>query len=220
MFIIHSLILLMNCVQSISQSLEYVYAYSWTPGFCYQHQYQYPGCITTEPYWTTNFTIHGLWSQYNTTGYPSFCTDEAFNTSIPELVGTSNMIQYWPNVQYDLSSPDYTSFWEHEWSKHGTCSGLSQYDYFNNAIQLTFRIPTPDILYYSIGNNMSANDLRNSFGGNDYVSLQCYNQYLTGIYTCWNQTNGIPISQIKCTDTVINEDTCKKCDTIMINKLD
>ena len=43
---------------------------------------------------------------------------------------------------------------------------------------------------------------------------------IPGIYTCWNQTNGIPISQIKCTDTVINEDTCKKSDTIMINKLD
>lgn len=209
-----ALLFLANVAQITAQSVEYVYAYSWTPGFCYNQQY--PGCLEPESYWTTNLTIHGLWPQYNTTGYPSFCSDEPFDPSIPELIGMNTMIQYWPDVQYDESSPSYDSFWEHEWTKHGTCSGLSQYDYFNNAIILTFSIPTPDILYYSIGQNISGALLRDSFGGMDLVSLQCSNQHLTGIYTCWNQENGSPISQIKCPDSVINEDTCYKNDQIIV----
>jgi ribonuclease I len=29
-----------------------------------------------------------------------------------------------------------TDFWNHEWSKHGTCSGLSQRNYFDKALEL------------------------------------------------------------------------------------
>lgn len=214
MFFFQSILLLANFLQTFSQSIEYVYAYSWTPGFCYEQSY--PGCLTPELYWTTNLTIHGLWAQYTTTGYPSYCTNEPFDPATPELIGMNTMIQYWPDVQYSISDPSYNSFWEHEWSKHGTCTGLSQYDYFNNAIQLTFNIPTPELLYNSIGHNISGTILRNSFGGNDFVALQCSNQHLTGIYTCWSQTNGIPMSQIPCPSSVINEDTCRKNDQIIV----
>jgi hypothetical protein len=34
-----------------------------------------------------------------------------------------------------LDGPDAT-FWDHEWSKHGTCSGMSQNDYFTEGISL------------------------------------------------------------------------------------
>jgi ribonuclease T2 len=210
-----ALLLLVNVAQITAQSVEYVYAYSWTPGFC--HNQQYPGCLDPESYWTTNFTIHGLWPQYNTTGYPSFCSDEPFDPAIPELIGMNTMTTYWPDVQYDETSPSYDSFWEHEWTKHGTCSGLSQYDYFNKAIQLSFSIPTPDILYNSIGKNISADELRDSFGGNDKAILQCVNQQLTGLYTCWSEMNdGSPNKQIVCPASVLNEDTCKKSDQVMV----
>ncbi len=196
----------------------YVYAYSWTPGFCYNQNY--PGCSNPLPYWGSNFTIHGLWPQYINTGYPSSCTTELFDTTIPEQIGESTMIQYWPDVQYTTDDPQYDSFWIHEWSKHGTCSGLTQLQYFNEAIQLTQRIPTPSILSESVGNNISASILRDSMGGNNYVSLQCNNQVLTGAYTCWNQTDGIPTTQIVCPLSVVKEDTCILSDDIQVIELD
>ena len=87
-------------------------------------------------------------------------------------------------MQYDVNNPSYDSFWQHEWSKHGTYSGLSQLDYFNQALDLTNRIPTLSVLYKSIGYNISADALRLGFGGANYVALQCTNQILNGAYTC------------------------------------
>ncbi len=197
-----------------SQPIIYVYAYSWTPGFC--NDESYPGCLDPQPYWETNFTIHGLWPQYEENGYPDFCTNEPFDDTIPQQIGESTMIQYWPNVMEYPNSSSYDSFWEHEWTKHGTCTGLTQYQYFDTAIQLTNQIPTPTVLYDSIGKNMSANVLRENMGGSDYVSLQCSNQLLNGLYTCWNQTNNEPTTQIQCPTSVLKEDTCTDSDDIII----
>ena len=196
------------------QSQIYVYAYSWTPGFC--HNQNYPGCMDPLLYWESNFTIHGLWPQYSVSGYPASCTTEPFDTAIPAQIGEEKMVQYWPNVQSTENSSSYDSFWEHEWSKHGTCTGLSQTDYFDYALGLTNRIPTPKIVYDSIGKNISADELRTSFGGSSRVALQCNNQMLVGVYTCWNQTNGIPSVQIECPASVVKEDTCSKSSEILI----
>jgi ribonuclease T2 len=130
------------------------------------------------------------------------------------------MIQRWPDVQYTVDSPSYDSFWEHEWSKHGTCSGLTQFEYFSTAIGLIDLLPTPSFLQDSIGKNVSAAGLREHMGGTNYVALQCSNQILNGIYTCWNQTNHIPTKQIECPASVVGEDTCMKSDEIMILSLE
>lgn len=92
----------------------YVFAYSWSPEFCYG-QSTWPGCQAPQSYWGKYFTIHGLWPQYSTGGYPSSCTTEAFNTSVPIAVGWNDMTKYWPNVQASETSADYDSFWIHEW---------------------------------------------------------------------------------------------------------
>ena len=214
------LLLLFSFIQSIvaaDPSTMYVFAYSWTPGFCIGQTY--PGCNAPQSYWKNNFTIHGLWPQYTTSGYPSTCTTEAFNSSITDSIGMDIMVEKWPDVQYDIDSSSYDSFWEHEWTKHGTCSGLSQYDYFTNALELTNILITPELIHNSIGLNVSADDLRSSIADPMTVSLQCKNQQLTGVYTCWQQQNGIPTKLFTCPDDVLHEDTCTDTDLVYIPEL-
>lgn len=186
----------------------YVFAYSWTPEFCYG-QSSYEGCATPKSYWGKYFTIHGLWPQYSTGGYPANCNTQAFNSSVPIAIGWDDMTTYWPDVQYLETDPDYDSFWEHEWTKHGTCTGLSQYDYFTNGLNLVKSFGTPSSVTSNVGGTVSASTLRNDFGGASYVALQCNGgSYLSGAYTCWSQNNGIPNKQITCPSDVIGEDTC------------
>ena len=201
-------------IQLTSNAILYVYAYSWTPGFCYNQSY--PGCLAPQDYWKNNFTIHGLWPQYaSNNGYPSYCINEEFDTYVPDEIGYSTMTEKWPNVQSSESDADYDSFWDHEWSKHGTCSGLSQLDYFDAALNLTEIITTPDVLQQAVGQNMSAESLRDGMdnGVADSAVLQCDKTQddgyvLTGVYTCWDQQNGFPTNQVTCPDEVVKEDTC------------
>ena len=201
-----------DSILAATADIMYVYAYSWTPGFCYGHADNYPGCADPQDYWKNNFTIHGLWPQYaDSTGYPSYCSNEAFDPDVPLNIGWTTMTEKWPDVQYDENSTDYDSFWEHEWTKHGTCSNLSQQNYCESALNLTSDLLTPTVLHDAIGSTMNADVLRDALGS---VSLQCtsgsdsYDDILTGVYTCWLQNDGYPTEQTVCPDEVINEDTC------------
>eukprot|EP00297_Palpitomonas_bilix_P018876 CAMPEP_0113880166 /NCGR_PEP_ID=MMETSP0780_2-20120614/7635_1 /TAXON_ID=652834 /ORGANISM="Palpitomonas bilix" /LENGTH=153 /DNA_ID=CAMNT_0000866813 /DNA_START=26 /DNA_END=487 /DNA_ORIENTATION=- /assembly_acc=CAM_ASM_000599 len=78
-------------------------------------------CDSSSPW-----TLHGLWPQWDDTcSGPSFSLD-----AISDLEST--MDSEWPSCYND----DNQSFWSHEWTKHGTCSGLSEHDFFNQALSL------------------------------------------------------------------------------------
>ena len=74
-----------------------------------------------------DFTLHGLWPPENG------CGGAPFNdTAVKDLL---------PKMKVDwLSCPedggDNEQFWSHEWEKHGTCSGLSEHDFFSAALKL------------------------------------------------------------------------------------
>jgi len=187
----------------------YVLAYTYTPEYCYGTSY--PGCEAPQDYWLDHFTLHGLWPQYKSGGYPSSCTNEKYDVASADYVGWDDMTKYWPEVEYEVTDPEYTSFWEHEWSKHGTCSGLSQDDYFQTTINLIKSFGTPQSLTDAADKKttLSAATLRNDMGGATYASLQCVSgKYLSGVYTCWTPVNGIPTTQTVCPSDVQKEDTC------------
>ena len=76
----------------------------------------------------SDWTIHGLWPNWG-----QDCTSEQFDESqVEDLL--DDMKQYW------LSCPKYghdnEGFWSHEWSKHGTCTGLTQHEFFSKALDL------------------------------------------------------------------------------------
>lgn len=93
----------------------YVLSLSWSPSYCEAEgaDANRQQCAPGRPY---AFVVHGLWPQYET-GYPESCpTDE------PSVADTTL------RSLYDLMPS--AGLIRHQWRKHGTCSGLSQDDYF------------------------------------------------------------------------------------------
>ena len=85
-------------------------AVDWKPTQCL------PGGSRTcaSGYLSDDFNIHGLWPSNWDTPHPAECSDSPFYI----LPKTRNLLMTcWLSYQ----STDPTDFWEHEWSKHGTC---------------------------------------------------------------------------------------------------
>ncbi|CAM9389524.1 unnamed protein product [Ectocarpus fasciculatus] len=198
-------------VQATATSSDmYVFAYTFQPQFCYGET-SYPGCSSPQEFWYTHFTVHGLWPQFKDGGYEHDCTSEAFDEEVTDAIGWGTMTTYWPDVKYAEDDPEYTEFWDHEWTKHGTCSGLSQFDYFNSTIAMIQSFGTPSIYSDAVGSTIDAGDLRDAFGGAAYASLQCDSgKYVNGVYTCWDMDSvtHLPTTQIECPSDVQDEDTC------------
>lgn len=99
----------------------YLLVLSWSPTHCSSDAGRGRDddlqCRSGRPY---GFVLHGFWPQ-NERGYPQNCSSNE-----PRSVGDdimSAMMKISPSA--DLIA--------HEWQKHGTCSGLSQRDYFAAA---------------------------------------------------------------------------------------
>lgn len=88
---------------------------------------------------TNQFTIHGLWPNYRSHGYPSYCGNQTLNIS--KLAGIQDdLMERWPS--HNGSNVD---FWVHEWIKHGTCAlGAphikNQLSYFASTMWLDMRL--------------------------------------------------------------------------------
>ena len=69
------------------------------------------------------YSIHGLWPHNG-----NYCSNKKFDM---DKIGSllPRLHRHW----YSNYGKDET-FWKHEYEKHGTCSGLSEYDYFEKAL--------------------------------------------------------------------------------------
>jgi ribonuclease T2 len=92
----------------------YVLSLSWSPSYCEAEgeNANRQQCASGRPY---AFVVHGLWPQFER-GFPADCggsgdVDNDTARSLYDLMPSAGLIR-------------------HEWRKHGTCSGLSQADYF------------------------------------------------------------------------------------------
>jgi ribonuclease T2 len=106
----------------------YLLALSWAPNYCADHPTdKSPECRTGNH---TAFVLHGLWPSANSGAQPLSCKP-------PSPVSSSvvrHMLEYFPSK----------GLIQHEWEKHGTCSGLSAQDYFARAEQAYKAVKIPD----------------------------------------------------------------------------
>ncbi len=98
----------------------YVLSLSWSPSYCTLEgpRANRQQCGSSRPF---GFVAHGLWPQ-NEYGYPSNCS----------LDGSGSRGGYVPRPIISSLSDimPAAGLVAHEWRKHGSCSGLSQDDYF------------------------------------------------------------------------------------------
>ena len=106
----------------------YVLALSWSPSYCASKgaDADPQQCELAKP---LGFTAHGLWPQYER-GSPQSCA-----------IGSRNVERETLRQIESVMPSDGLA--RHEWQKHGTCSGLSQKDYFNTLMKAVeiVRIP-------------------------------------------------------------------------------
>lgn len=76
------------------------------------------------------FTIHGLWSENM-----EYCNGTDFNMNELSIIDTE-LNKMWYSCYTNSSNYNNADFWKHEWDKHGKCFNYTEYDYFNNVIEL------------------------------------------------------------------------------------
>lgn len=110
----------------------YVLSLSWSPTYCRSEEGRdnRQQCGSDADY---GLIVHGLWPQ-NETGYPEFCSSGG-QERVPDGLGRS-LFDIMPGM----------GLIGHEWRKHGTCSGLSQQDYFRVTRMAYERIKIPEVL--------------------------------------------------------------------------
>lgn len=158
----------------------YLLNLSWSPEFCHTH----PTAAQCALHPT--FVLHGLWPQNNDGTWPQNCS------TAPGPADPS---------QYSDIYPD-QSLLQHEWSKHGTCSGLSPDEYFSaarNAFQ-SVKIPTR-LATLKSQISLPPDRILDLFADADpqilaaAIALSCGNNHLTAIEICLDKN----FSPIACT---------------------
>ncbi len=151
----------------------YLLALSWSPEFCATHLGS-PECAAHP-----GFVVHGLWPQNNDGTYPEKCSNAP---------GPANPAQYTDAIPT-------TSLVEHEWTTHGTCSGLAADAYFGQ-IETAFhaiKIPTA---FASMGQPVTEppSAIIDQFAAanpglpHGSVAISCGNNFLTAVEICLSKS--------------------------------
>jgi ribonuclease T2 len=147
----------------------YVLALSWSPEFCHGHPSS-PECVSGR----YGFVVHGLWPQKEV-GYTENCS------TAPGPSDPSQMTDIMPDP----------SLVQHEWTTHGTCSGLDADAYFKLVRQAFASVKIPaQLTAPQKMSSISPQELKEQFvAANpqlkpEDLAVSCGNNYLTGVNVC------------------------------------
>jgi ribonuclease T2 len=163
----------------------YVLALTWAPSFCCEHPDKEQCANLTGAYAATHLTLHGLWPNYTDdearsahSPYPQFCGSYAHcKKHDASCVPDPSTI---PDEMRTLGPGyvgDHDFLADHEWPKHGSCTGLAAGDYFRAALAAMKSTAHDDKLAAAIGGDIALADLESAFGvPKDSVLLSCDKQ--------------------------------------------
>jgi ribonuclease T2 len=157
----------------------FVLALSWSPDYCATDGSQdVQQCSIGKK---LGFVLHGLWPQ-NKTGYPSSCSNEKLSNTI--------------KAQFPGLYPS-DKLYDHEWEKHGTCTGLSPQQYMALAQQLKQSVIIPaDFKSPPKAFRISVGDLKQAFtasnpdldGASLAVNCSGSSRFLSELYVCFSRS--------------------------------
>ncbi|MGZ5049852.1 MAG: ribonuclease T2 family protein [Methylobacter sp.] len=152
----------------------YLLTLSWSPEHCAQAKNDKLQCGSGARY---GFVVHGLWPQYNK-GYPASCS----MTSVVPKTLVNQMISIMPRE----------TLIQHEWEKHGTCSGVTADNYFG-LIKATFNTIKIPAAFTNLAQPVktSVADIRKQFlalNPNLQMAVACTNGgYLQEVRLCYDK---------------------------------
>lgn len=148
-------------------------ALSWSPQYCQER----PGEEQCQRVY--GFVVHGLWPQHER-GYPEFC-----GRSTPvEARWIDRLLPLMPSEKLIA----------HQWRKHGSCSGLSQDDYFQaiervrrrTAIPLRFQSPRELLRLPQQALEEDFVAANPGFSA-DGIAVQCSGRFLREVRLCYSR---------------------------------
>jgi ribonuclease T2 len=159
----------------------YVLSLSWSPSYCVSEgpRANKQQCGTSRPF---GFVVHGLWPQ-NERDYPANCQFDNARSR-----GSFVTRQIVSSVSDIMPS---TGLVAHQWRKHGSCSGLSQNDYFATVRQAYQHVNIPPSLRnLTSGRRVDPLLIEKAFvAANpdmkpDGISVSCKSNYLQEVRIC------------------------------------
>jgi ribonuclease T2 len=156
----------------------YLLSLSWAPEFCAQ-----PGEAAANPLECgegKGFVVHGLWPEANQGKSPESC---GAAKSVPKSL-VNDMLKYMPSA----------SLIRHEWATHGTCSGLSQGEYFTKVMLARASVQIP-VQISSLGQSTteSPGEIEAQFGAANpsfpegAVRTACQSGKLSEVRVCFDK---------------------------------
>jgi ribonuclease T2 len=183
--------------QGMSEFDFFVLALSWSPDYCASSGGDDPQqCAVGKK---LGFVLHGLWPQYDQ-GYPSNCSLEKLTQSV--------------KAQFpDLYPSD--SLYDHEWEKHGTCTGLPAKSYLALSKQIkesvvipaAFRAPTTAFKTNPAKIRKDFVQANPGFSDSAFaVNCSSSGRYLKELYVCFSK-DGKPLA----CSVEVYKDAVKSC---------
>lgn len=206
----------------------YVLALSWAPSFCCSHANKEECSALPGSFAATHLTLHGLWPNYldaeqkGRATYPQFCGPYTHCQKAHDATCEPDPAAIPAEMQ--KLAPGYLGdgyfLADHEWPKHGSCTGLDAATYFKAALGAMKQRPgeagTPAVLRAAVGKEIALTDLQGAFGmpaSSVLVSCDAECRLSQVSFCLAHDAKGMPTTPIACPENTTTSQYDNGCVT-------